>query len=107
VVSELCGTITVVFFSGGAGLLLLMQPASIPAAKTKLVSIFIENSVSVGVPEPFGDRVEYGKEFVGRAAPGARGGIRIARCALSYTRDPAAVMGLLALREGRRLQVES
>jgi hypothetical protein len=35
-----CGTTTVVFFSGGEGLLLLMQPASIGIANNKLANSF-------------------------------------------------------------------
>jgi len=65
-VVEFCGTTTVVFFAGGEGLLLLMQPASRQAANIALATIFIVDSLylkamsyremNCGVTATLGDR---------------------------------------------------
>jgi hypothetical protein len=49
VVPEFCGTTTVVFFAGAGGLLLLMQPVSSDAARTKLARTFMLDSCWIDI----------------------------------------------------------
>ena len=79
-----CGTTTVVL-DGGFGLLLLMQPASSPAANTALTSTFMSDSCSL-------DRCHYHRCRYRRVHCGARvdgvgrGGLRVSVSPVSYRR---------------------